>query len=320
MAFNVLAHNSLFGKGKIELEQQVDPVYFDRWEELSEDVCLACDGLLIRSHQNVDHTILNQFPNLKVIANVAVGYNNLNIDELNQRGIIATNTPGVLSDSVADLAIGLMIACGRRLPEMEQRVKNGEWKSSLSPEWFGQDLHHQTVGIVGMGKIGIEIARRAALGFKMKVRYYNRSRNEEAEVAYGAEPLEDLHALLRSSDYVCVVLPLTKETYQLFDEQLFKAMKPSAYFINVARGAIVKEEDLIKALEEQEIRGAGLDVYENEPLSPDHPFLTMPQVVTLPHMGSATFQTREQMGEVAVSQLLTGLRGEDPEYRIQNLK
>ncbi|MCF3943036.1 2-hydroxyacid dehydrogenase [Oceanobacillus alkalisoli] len=255
--------------------------------------------------------VLDQAPNLKIISNVSVGYNNLDTKELTKRNIMGTNTPDVLTDTVADMAMGLMLSTARRMPELDQYVKQGRWKEAVTTELFGADVHHKTLGIIGMGRIGKAIAQRAHLGFNMDILYHSRTPKPDAEEQFNALHM-NLENLLRSSDYVCLITPLTDETKGMIGEKEFQIMKPSAIFINVSRGSTVVEADLIEALKNEEIAAAGLDVYVEEPVDPDNELLKMDNVVTLPHIGSATLETEIKMAELAAKNLRAGLNGEKP--------
>lgn len=255
--------------------------------------------------------LLEKAPNLKIISNISVGYNNLATDELTKRNIMGTNTPGVLTDTVADMVLGLMISTARRMPELDRYVKQGQWKGSTSTELFGTDVHHKTLGIIGMGRIGEAIAQRAHLGFNMDIIYHSRTRKPDAEKRFNAS-YKDLESLLETADFVCLITPLTKETKNLMGKKEFELMKRSAIFINASRGRTVVEEELIEALKQKEIAAAGLDVYVQEPVDPDNELLTMDNVVTLPHIGSATAETEFKMARLATENLRAGLNGEKP--------
>jgi glyoxylate/hydroxypyruvate/2-ketogluconate reductase len=266
---------------------------------------------LLGSSLKIDKNFLEQAPNLKIVSNISVGYDNLDLAELKKREILATNTPGVLVDSTADTIFGLLLATARRMPELDYFVKSGKWDGRKDEDLFGVDVHHKVLGIIGMGSIGNAIAKRAHLGFDMSILYHNRSRNEQAENEYHAQYC-NLDELLSKSDFICLMTPHTPETDKMIGEREFDLMKESAIFINGSRGKNVDEEALIKALQNQLILGAGLDVYETEPISKDNPLLDLKNVVTLPHIGSATTETREKMAILAAENLAKGLEGETP--------
>ncbi|SAK98225.1 2-ketogluconate reductase [Caballeronia arationis] len=245
---------------------------------------------------------------LKVLSTVSVGFDAFDIDYLNQRGILLTNTPDVLTESTADTAFSLVLLTARRLAELDAFVKAGKWTKKIGEDKFGVDVHHKTLGIVGLGRIGTSVARRAALGFEMKVLYVGHGVNERAEREYGARKVE-LEELLSTSDFVLLQPPLTAETRNLIGTPQLKAMKRSAFLINASRGQIVDEAALVEALKDGTIAGAGLDVYLEEPLSVESPLLKMNNVVTLPHIGSATHETRRAMNKNAAENLISALNG-----------
>ncbi|GER68262.1 bifunctional glyoxylate/hydroxypyruvate reductase B [Weizmannia acidilactici] len=279
--------------------------YTDLLPDLKEAEGLLGSGL------RVDSGLLDHAPNLKIVSNISVGYDNLDIPELTKRGIMATNTPGVLDDTTADTIFGMMLAAARRFTELDRFVKEGRWKAPVSQAEYGIDVHHKTLGIIGMGRIGGKIAKRAHFGFDMNILYHNRSRNMEAENRYGATYC-GLDELLQKSDFVCLMTPLTPETRHLIGEREFRLMKKTAVFVNGSRGQTVDEAALIRALERKTIYAAGMDVFEQEPVSPDNPLLKMENVVTLPHIGSATHETRYAMAKLAVENLTKGLLGQCP--------
>jgi glyoxylate/hydroxypyruvate/2-ketogluconate reductase len=267
---------------------------------------------IIGSKLIVDHTLLDQAPQLKLVVNISVGYDNLDVNALTERGIMATNTPDVLTDTVADTVFGLMLSTARRIPELHQYVRSGQWvKKIIDEDLFGVDVHHKTLGIIGMGRIGIAVAERAHYGFKMNILYHNRTNSPLAEENLNAKNVP-LVSLLKESDFVLVMVPLSDETYKLIGVKEFQLMKNSAIFVNGSRGEIVDEQALISALKNNDILAAGLDVYEKEPISKDSLLLTLDNVVTLPHIGSSTKETKYQMAKLAVDNLIKGLNGEVP--------
>ncbi|MGN7938898.1 2-hydroxyacid dehydrogenase [Metabacillus sp. 22489] len=296
------------------LTSQFEVVYFERlydgnYQEFLKELQTA-DGLLGAS-MKMNQELLEMAPNLKIISNISVGYDNLDMNELRRRGIKATNTPGVLVDTTADTIFGLLLATARRIPELDHYVKNGEWSGTIGESLFGVDVHHKTLGIIGMGSIGRAIAKRGHFGFDMNILYHNRSRKEEIENEFSAEYCE-LADLLKNSDYVCLMTPYTPETDKMIGERELRLMKRSAIFINGSRGKNVDEQALIKALKEQWILAAGLDVYEQEPIAKENHLLALPNVVTLPHIGSATKETRDKMARLAADNLIAGLTGNVP--------
>ncbi|WP_249365483.1 2-hydroxyacid dehydrogenase [Cytobacillus citreus] len=268
------------------------------------------DGLLCLLTESIDEELLDKGRNLKVISNLAVGYNNICIEEATSRGIMVTNTPGVLTETTADLTFALMLAASRRIVEASHALREGKWRTWSPMFMTGMDVHGSTLGIIGLGEIGAAVARRAK-GFNMKLMYYSRSRKPEFEAELDIE-YADLHTVLQTSDYVCILTPFTKDTKNLITMKELKLMKNTAILINTARGGILNEMDLIQALSEGIIWGAGLDVYEQEPLPLDHPLLQFPNVVTLPHIGSASIQTRTKMWELAAKNITLALQGKTP--------
>ncbi len=285
--------------------------------EKLENKITEIDGLLCLLTDSVDEELLNKATNLKVISNLAVGYNNINVDVATEKGIVVTNTPDVLTETTADLTFALLMATARRLVEASDFLRAGKW-SSWSPMLLtGQDIYGAKIGIIGMGRIGEAVARRAK-GFNMEIYYYNRSPKPEVEKELGAT-YTDLTTLLKESDYVVIMAPYTEETKNLITAEHFKIMKKNAILINTARGGIVNETDLYEALKNGEIWAAGLDVFEEEPVPLDHPLLTLKNVVTLPHIGSASITTRNKMADVAAINLLLVLKGEKPLNPVNNI-
>ncbi|TCZ77713.1 D-glycerate dehydrogenase [Paenibacillus albiflavus] len=266
---------------------------------------------LIGSGLKVNAELLDQAPNLKIVSNYSVGYDNFDIPELTKRGIMATNTPDVLTETTADLIFGILMATARRIPQLDRLVKDGKWTASVGRELFGTDVYGKTLGMIGLGRIGTAIARRGKFGFNMPILYHNRSRSEAAEAELGAQYCS-LDELLKQSDYVCLMTPLSPETMNLIGEREFKLMKETAIFINGSRGATVDEEALIHALETKQIAAAGLDVYVKEPLPANSSLLNMEHVVTLPHVGSATIATRDAMEALAADNVIAGVTGQKP--------
>ncbi|MGB9877115.1 MAG: glyoxylate reductase [bacterium] len=270
-----------------------------------------CEGILCLLTDKIDGEVMDNATKLRIISNYAVGYDNIDVKEATRRKIMVTNTPGVLTETTADLTFALILATARRLVEADKFTRSGKWKSWGPMLFLGRDVYGATLGIIGMGRIGQAVARRAK-GFNMKIIYYSRRRNEEAEKELGAE-YRELHSLLKEADIITIHTPLTEETYHLIGEKELSLMKPSAILINTARGAVVDQRALFKALKEKRIFGAGLDVYEKEPIDADDPLLELDNVVVLPHIGSATVETRGRMARMAAENLLAGLRGEIPQ-------
>lgn len=270
----------------------------------------SVDGLLCLLTDTVDGEIIAAAERLHVISNYAVGYDNIDVEAATERGIPVCNTPGALTDTTADLAWALLMAAARRIVEAEGHLRAGRWRS-WSPELLlGQDMHGATLGIVGLGRIGGTLAKRAR-GFDMRILYTSRTPKPDIADELGAE-YADLPTLLRSSDFVSIHTPLTEETHHLIGAEELALMKPSAVLINTARGAIVDGAALADALRNGSIFAAGLDVYEQEPIAPDDPLLELDNVVLLPHIGSASVATRTRMAHMAAANLLAGLRGERP--------
>jgi glyoxylate/hydroxypyruvate/2-ketogluconate reductase len=245
---------------------------------------------------------------LKALSTISVGFDQFDVEDLTRRGIVLAHTPDVLTESTADTVFALILATARRVVELADWVRDGHWQRSIGEAQFGVDVQGKTLGIVGLGRIGGALARRAALGFNMTVLYANRHPNEAAERAYGARRV-DLNTLLAQADFVCLQVPLTDETRHMIGAAQLGAMKPGAILINAARGAIVDEAALIDALRNGTLRGAGLDVFEHEPLPADSPLLRMKNVVALPHIGSATSETRHAMARCAAENLVAALAG-----------
>lgn len=286
-------------------------------EQLIEQVS-DVEGLLLTGNP-VDANLLLAAQKLRVISNLSVGYNNFDLEAMKSRRVIGTHTPYVLDETVADLAFALMLSAARRVPEMDRFVKAGQWARGADTERYGVDVHHATIGIIGMGRIGEAVARRASLGFEMNVVYHNRTRKPDAEQKWGLS-YRSLEQLLQESDFIVMLAPSTTETYHMISDQQFTIMKSNAIFINISRGETVDEAALLKALQNRTIRAAGLDVYESEPVAIDHPLLKLNNVVTLPHLGSATAQTRFDMAMLAARNLVDALIDNTPRNVVPELK
>ena len=270
----------------------------------------SIDGLFCLLTDRVDEELLNAAPRLRIVANMAVGYDNIDVKACARRGVMVTNTPGVLTETTADLAFGLLLAVARRIPEAERKLLEGGWKTWSPMFMAGRDVYGATLGIIGMGRIGQAMARRAR-GFSMKVLYWSRNRDAQVEEELGVE-YRSLYDLLRESDFVTLHVPLNSDTRGLIGEREISLMKPTAVLINTARGPIVDRDALYRALVSGRIWGAGLDVYDVEPADPSDPLLNLDNVVALPHIGSATVETRTRMAVMAAENLVAGLSGRIP--------
>jgi len=257
--------------------------------------------------------VLKAAPHLRVIANYAVGYNNIAVDEAKAKGVVVTNTPDVLTEATADLTWALLLATARRVPEGDRLVRSGAWTGWEPTQLLGADVCGKTLGIIGMGRIGRAVARRAK-GFDMPVRYYNRTTLDPSTLNDQWRPTS-WQEVLAGSDFISLHVPLTAETHHLIGSAELRLMRPTAYLINTTRGPVVDEAALVAAIQEGRLAGAGLDVYEHEPAL--HPGLrALPQVVTLPHLGSATLNTRIQMGMICVQNILAVLEGRPAPNRV----
>ncbi|MGB2676102.1 MAG: D-glycerate dehydrogenase [Candidatus Acidiferrum sp.] len=267
------------------------------------------EGLVCLLTEKVDEGLLRAAPKLRIAANVAVGFDNIDVEACTKRGVVATNTPGVLDETTADFAWTLLMAVARRLGEGEQLARSGNWKGWNLDQLCGADIWGKTLGIVGFGRIGRAVARRA-LGFNMKVIYTEAVRApEDAERAVNAT-FRDMNTLLAEADFISLHVPLLEETRGLFDAPKFFRMKPTAFLINTSRGPVVDEAALVAALESKKIAGAALDVYENEPFI--HPGLKRPNVVLAPHLASASLETRTKMAVMAANNVVSLFHGQMP--------
>jgi glyoxylate reductase len=270
----------------------------------------GCDGVLTLLTERVDAEFLDAAGSqLKVVSNYAVGFNNVDLEEATRRGVRVGNTPGVLTDATADMAVTLLLSAARRLVEAADAVRGGRWKTWEPLGYVGQDLVGKTLGVVGMGRIGSAVARRLRHGWGMRVLYHDKFRSEDAERELGAQPV-DFDRLLSESDFVTVHANLDDDTRGMFDAAAFRRMKPTAVFVNTARGPLHVQGDLCDALANGTIFAAGLDVTDPEPIPPDDPLLKLPNCVVVPHIASATTASRDGMAEIAADNLLAGLMGE----------
>jgi glyoxylate reductase len=268
------------------------------------------EGILALLTERIDDELLDAAgPQLRVVSNFAVGFDNIDVPALSRRGIPVGNTPGVLTDTTADLAFGLLMAAARRIPEGYDYVRAGKWTTWGPMLFLGRDVHGATLGIIGFGRIGREMARRG-LGFGMRVLYHShRQATPEVEAELHAE-FVTLDRLLRESDFVSLHTNLSPETRHLIDADALARMKRTAILINTSRGPVVDHEALVDALRQGQILGAALDVTEPEPIPADHPLLSLPNALVVPHIASATHATRDRMAEMAARNLLAGVRGE----------
>ncbi|MGO3532761.1 2-hydroxyacid dehydrogenase, partial [Pseudomonas helleri] len=246
---------------------------------------------LLGASLKLDAQLLDLAPKLEAVASVSVGVDNYDIDYLTRRNIILTNTPDVLTETTADTGFALILASARRVVELAIKVRNGQWQKNIGPEYLGTDVHGKTLGIIGMGRIGEALAQRGHFGFGMPVIYHSNSPKPAVEARFNAR-YRSLNELLQEADFVCLTLPLTAQTEGLIGAEQFALMRPESIFINISRGKVVDEAALIEALQQGQIRAAGLDVFVREPLEVDSPLLQLDNVVATPHIGSATVETR----------------------------
>jgi glyoxylate reductase len=277
------------------------------------------DGILCMLSDKIDAEVMAAAgPKLKVISSYSTGVDHIDVDEATKRGIHVTFTSNILAEATADLTFALILALARKIIEANEFTKRKQWKVGWMPNLLlGTEVYGMTLGIIGLGRIGTAVARRAK-GFNMKIIYHNRStRNSQIESELKAEYV-DINYILEQSDFLSIHTTLNNDSFHLLDEPKFRKMKKTACIINTARGQIINEPDLIKAIKNNWIAGAGLDVYEKEPLSNSNPLLKMKNVIVLPHIGSATYQTRSKMSEVAVQNLLNILKGKDPLFIVNS--
>jgi glyoxylate reductase len=269
-----------------------------------------CDGLVTLLTDKVDDELFNAAPRVKVVANYAVGFDNIDVPAATRRGIPVTNTPGVLTNTTADLAFTLLVSSARRIGESRDYARQGKWKTWGPMLLQGQDIYGATLGIAGIGRIGAAVAQRGK-GFNMKILYYDAVRNEQAEKELGAQFVSK-EELLRQSDFISLHVPLTPQTLHFIDAQALDMMKPTAVLVNTSRGPVVDTMALYEALKTRRIFAAGLDVTEPEPLPADHPLYTLDSALIVPHIASSSFETRSRMAEMAADNLIAGLEGRLP--------
>jgi glyoxylate reductase len=272
----------------------------------------AVDGLLTMVTERVDVDLLEAAPGIRIVSNMAVGYDNIDVRAATAKGVAVTNTPGVLTETTADLAFALILGVARRLAEGDRLVRSGGWGPWHPSFLLGRDVHGATLGIIGLGAIGQAVARRAR-GFGMRLLHTSRTPKPETEAALGVE-WRELDALLAEADYVLLTVALTPETRGFIGARELALMKPTAFLVNIARGGIVDQAALTASLAKKQIAGAGLDVTAVEPLPPTDPLLAFDNLVITPHIGSASYETRERMALLAVENLLAFFRGERPPF------
>jgi glyoxylate reductase len=309
----VFSTHPLFEEARKTLDANCDAQYCSGPERPSRDEFLRHvkdkEGLVCLLTEKINEELLRAAPKLRIVANVAVGYDNIDVDACTKRGVVATNTPGVLDETTADFAWTLLMAVARRLGEGELLARSGNWKGWNLDQLCGTDVWGKTLGIVGFGRIGRAVARRAS-GFQMKVIYTDAVHApEDVEKSLNAE-FREMNALLAESDFVSLHVPLLPETRGLFDAPKFYRMKPTAFLINTSRGPVVEEAALVAALENKKIAGAALDVYENEPFI--LPGLKRPNVVLAPHLASASLETRTKMAVMAANGVVALFKGQRP--------
>ncbi len=296
---------------KDRFDAEVWPEYAPPPKEVIIQKVKDVDALASLLSDKIDAEVFDAAPKLRIVAQMAVGFDNIDVKEATKRGIYVTNTPGVLTETTADFAWTLLMAVARRVVEADKYVRTGQWKVGWHPSMLsGRDVYGATIGVVGAGRIGFAVAKRAK-GFNMKILYYDVIPRPELEKKLGAKRV-DLDTLLRESDFISVHVPLLKETYHLINEKRLKLMKKTAYLINNSRGPVVDEKALYRALKEGWIAGAALDVFEQEPTSLDNPLLTLDNVVIAPHISSASHETRSKMAEMVAENLIAFFEGRKP--------
>jgi len=274
------------------------------------------DGILCLLTDRIDADLMDLAPNLKVVSSMSVGYDHIDVEAATKKGVYVTFTPGVLTEATADFTWALLMAVSRRVIEADRYLRAGKWKIQWSPTHFlGSDLTGKTLGIIGLGRIGEAIAQRAR-GFNMNVLYFSRARAEQEKERRLNIEFVPLERLFRESDFVTVHVPITDETKHLINEERLRQMKPTAYLVNTSRGPVMDQAVLTRALRERWIAGAGLDVFEKEPIDPNDPLINLENVVLTPHIASATTEARSKMAEVAAKNLISVLEGTPPQFLV----
>jgi glyoxylate reductase len=297
------------------LEQLQDKVEFVDWPK-TEHRDDGVAAVYTYGHPTVDGALLDRLPGVRVISNYGVGVDHIDVAEANHRGIVVGNTPGILDGATADMAFTLLLAAGRRLVEGDRYARSDAFTVYDPGYMLGREIHHATLGIVGMGRIGLEIAKRAR-AFDMTVLYHNRRRREDVEASLPARYVS-FEELLAESDYVLLSTPLTEETRGLIGREQLERMKPTATLVNIARGPVVDTDALTEALTQRRIFAAAVDVTDPEPLPRGHALLSLDNLTIAPHLGSATVETRQKMADISVENLLRGLRGEELLHTVVN--
>ncbi len=315
----VFVTRELFDDVIAKISEYYDVEVWDRYHHPPYEVLLSkareADALVSLLTDRVDCDLLRSSPRLRIVAQYAVGFDNVDVECATRLGIYVTNTPGVLTEATAELTWALILAVARRIVESDVFVRWGEWhrtKTAWHPKMMlGAELKGKVLGIVGLGRIGRRVAEIGILGFGMKAVYYDVVRNYDVERELGIR-FADLHELLKEADVVSIHVPLTKETYHMINEERLRLMKRTAILINTARGAVVDTDALVKALREGWIAGAGIDVFEEEPLNPNHQLTALKNVVLVPHIGSATYEARHSMAEAVAENLIAFYEGRVP--------
>ena len=311
----VLVYRELPAEQLARIQQAHDVVVanprVDSQKQAFLDALPHAQGLIGSSYQ-IDEALLALASRLEVVSSISVGVDKFDLTALQRRGIALCHTPGVLTETVADLIFTMVLASSRRILELGRYVQQGRWKRNIGNDQYGWDVHGKTLGILGYGRIGRAVAQRAAMGFNMPVLYYTRTPTPSGLPEGKAQQAASLQEVLERADFIVVVLPLTEATHGLIGPQEFESMKPGAILINGGRGPVVQEEALLDALDRGTLRAAGLDVFDVEPLPADSPLIDHPKVLALPHIGSATHETRLAMAEMATSNLLLALQGQPP--------